>query len=361
MTHSMKSMQFHQVSSGGWSRLDSDLLHLVLSLDATRVSPKMALVCRGWRGAVVDTIRDLRPSDVRCCRKFRKLRRLDLTRCTQSVTDASLASLGGYCGDIEDIRLTRTDKVTDAGIRTVVHELPKLRSLALADCWGLTDATLVELEMCGAALSSVDFSGCLGINAGALDRFLRASKRSLQQVALEEMLSVGQFAVTDETLKVIGSLPHLTKLNLAANEGFSEVSLRHLGKLSNLRHLDVANCGQIGDEGLQCFHLLRLKSLNLSALPVTDSAVLELLKMQPGLRRLRLCACEALTGHALERLAVSNPLLEELALNNNTFVNDATVCCLASLTGVLAMLSRYATPSKATASPLERAGSLIDS
>lgn len=73
----------------------------------------------------------------------RKLRHLDLTRCS-SLTTQGVKALGHLVPDLEGLHLAHCSNLTDAALEPILSTTPRLTHLDLEDCRGLTNHILSE-------------------------------------------------------------------------------------------------------------------------------------------------------------------------------------------------------------------------
>lgn len=73
----------------------------------------------------------------------RKLRHLDLTRCT-SLTSQGVKALGHYVPNLEGLSLAQCPALTDAALESILSTTPRLTHLDLEDCRGFTNHILSE-------------------------------------------------------------------------------------------------------------------------------------------------------------------------------------------------------------------------
>jgi hypothetical protein len=82
--------------------------------------------------------------------------------------------------------------------------------------------------------------------------------------------------MTDAMLEDVSRIEHLTALKLGGSKGVTDAGVRHLARLSRLRHLDLSGTG-ITDQGLEVLRALpELETVSLAWTKVTDTGVAHL-------------------------------------------------------------------------------------
>lgn len=92
----------------------------------------------------------------------RKLRHLDLSRCTQ-LTNAGVKVLGYLVPDLEGLQLSGCKSLTDAALEPILESTPRLTHLELEDLEGLTNNLLSEhlaKAPCASKLEHLSLSYC---------------------------------------------------------------------------------------------------------------------------------------------------------------------------------------------------------
>ncbi|KAI1186844.1 F-box domain-containing protein [Nemania serpens] len=99
----------------------------------------------------------------------RKLRHLDLSRCSQ-LTDRGVKALGHLTPDLEGLQLNRLKELTDAALEPIIASTPRLTHLELEDLSELTNDILskhLAKAPCAAKLEHLSVSHCENLgNAG---------------------------------------------------------------------------------------------------------------------------------------------------------------------------------------------------
>ena len=100
---------------------------------------------------------------------------------------------------------------------------------------------------------------------------------------IEELYMSRGGVADDETLKVLGTLPHLRCLDIGWMDQVSDHGLEFLLKCRTLEELDIAGCTGITDRGVRCLlELTNLKSLAIPGPPQISDATVNLLQQRIG-------------------------------------------------------------------------------
>jgi len=184
-----------------------------------------------------------------------------------NITDAGLAALAGHKGIINlDLRDCR---ITNAGLAHL-EAMPGLRALQLS---GKNGACTVDDDGMSRLI------GLTNLKVLALD-FLWISEQGLerlQPLANLEQLLLAQTLVGDEAVQLLPrQFPKLKKLRLARTQ-VTGGGLAPLSELPQLEDLDLSECSQVFDDGMEAVGALStLKRLNLWRVQITDAGVQKL-------------------------------------------------------------------------------------
>lgn len=116
----------------------------------------------------------------------RKLRHLDLTRCT-SLTTQGVKALGHLVPNLEGLQLAHCPNLTDAALEAILSTTPRLTHLDLEDCRGLTNHVLSEhlaKAPCAPHLEHLCISSCDNLGDAGMLPVMRNCK-SLRSALLD--------------------------------------------------------------------------------------------------------------------------------------------------------------------------------
>ena len=197
------------------------------------------------------------------------------------ITDAAITAIANNCGDLEELRVSCCENITDAALRVV--RLPKLTTLDLSGCSEISDAGLIELSRQCTALKSLNILG-----TSITDAAVSAVARNCPDI---DDLRVDSADITDESIKLLAKhCAHLSNLDLDGT-GITVASVLALARAPNLKLLwvDGPNC-IITDEALYalgrgCKKLKRLFfNETESEAHITRAAVDALIATNPNLK-----------------------------------------------------------------------------
>ncbi|HSQ29895.1 MAG TPA: hypothetical protein VLN49_08605 [Gemmatimonadaceae bacterium] len=124
--------------------------------------------------------------------------------------------------------------------------------------------------------------------------------------------------MTDGVLERISGLEHVTTLRLSGSRQLTDVGVRHLARMRNLRHLDLSGCA-VSDRSLETLRELpALQTLSLARTGITDAGV-EQLSRCDQLARVDLSGTR--TGDGAIKALAGKPRLSQFKSGNS--VTDA--------------------------------------
>jgi Leucine Rich repeat len=165
-------------------------------------------------------------------------------------------------------------------------------------------------------------AGIGGEGSASLDsRDWRAVVAHLMESGASGIDARGQ--MTDAMLEDVSRIEHITTLKLGGSKNVTDAGVRHLSKLSRLRHVDLSGTG-ITDHGLEVLRALpELETVSLAWTKVTDAGVAHL------------AACERLNNVNLQGTPSGNGAFRALAgkasvsqLRTGNAVTDAGLALL---------------------------------
>jgi hypothetical protein len=132
--------------------------------------------------------------------------------------------------------------------------------------------------------------------------------------------------MTDAMLEDLSRIEHLTALELGGSRNVTDIGVRHLTRMSRLRHLDLSGTG-VTDQGLEALRTLpELETVSLAWTRVTDAGTAQL------------SSCERLTSVNLQGTATGDGAVRALAgktrlcqLRTGNGVTDAGLALLHEL------------------------------
>eukprot|EP00899_Mesostigma_viride_P008072 jgi/Mesvir1/17266/Mv07675-RA.1 len=291
--------------------------------------------------------------------------------------DASLGAFAGCCPLLKQLCL---GKVTDAGMLAVATHFPRLQSVNVWGCRGLTDASMTELVTNCPRLRRLVLSAsavgdrtvlaagqhCPDLrildlsylplsaagNAGpwgggnlldprqASEEQVRARDAGLACVlrnclSLEVLVLNGCRGWSDGGIAVVGDgCKRLQELHLAYCRGcFTPRGLAGMApRLGALERLHAPGCDAVTDESVIALaeNCPRLSFVEVSGCKVGDRGILALVTRGSLLLKLRACGCVAITDASLMALSERCPKLEALMVSGCRGVTGAGARAVAS-------------------------------
>uniref|UniRef100_A0AAV2KV96 F-box/LRR-repeat protein 15-like leucin rich repeat domain-containing protein n=1 Tax=Knipowitschia caucasica TaxID=637954 RepID=A0AAV2KV96_KNICA len=196
-------------------------------------------------------------------------------------------------------------QMTVSGFRYISAGCPSLKEIVINDMPTLSDSCVLAL-----------LSGCHSISTVCLLDAPNLSDIALTAVAdvakLRSFNIEGNNQVSEVSWKALCSRSGgLRRLHAAECYRLNDSSLKHVGTLRHLLHLDISMCCNVGNAGIK--HLTegesaaKLRELNISHCSrVTDSAVEKIALRMSQLYHLNLSHCARLSDRALEALSDSS-------------------------------------------------------
>lgn len=275
-----------------------------------------------------------------------------------NITDYSVAVIGHYGKAITTLVLCGLQNVSQKGFWVMGNALglQSLSSLTVSSCRGITDLSIEALGKGCPILKQICVRKCCFVSDNGLVAFAKATN-SLESLQLEECNRITQIGILTALSTVTSKLKSvslvkcmgikdlsaefpslspcvsLRSLSIRSCPGFGSMSLAMVGKLCpQLHHLDLSGLCGITDVGLlpllECCES-GLAKVNLSDCSnLSDEVVLALARLHGAtLELLNLDGCRKITDVAMEALAESCPLLNDLDLSR-CWITDCGVAAL---------------------------------
>lgn len=213
-----------------------------------------------------------------------------------------LAVLAANHPNLAMVNIDRCERVTDAGIRELAQYSRVLEGLHAANCFDISDISIVPLVSNCRELSELVLCNCSGI--------------------------------TGATLKALASSPELSHLNLEGNRNITDKDIAAFLRQENVNisTLELRGCDTLTEAGLLTIvkRCPCLTFLDLQACKVTARVVEALVqKGSELLTTFRLLGCPGLTDHIMQKFCEKYPNMEDLRLGNCTDLTDVTLQAVA--------------------------------
>jgi EIN3-binding F-box protein len=286
---------------------------------------------------------------------LQKLRRMTVVSCP-GLTDLALASVAKFSPSLRLVNLKRCSKVSDGCLKEFAESSKVLENLQIEECSRVTlTGILAFLLNCSPKFKSLSLSKCVGIKDICSAPAQLPVCKSLRSLAIKDCPGF-----TDASLAVVGMIcPQLENVNLSglsavtdsgflpliksSNSGLVNVDLNGCENLTDaavsalvkahgasLAHLSLEGCSKITDASLFAISesCSQLAELDLSNCMVSDYGVAVLAAAkQLRLRVLSLSGCMKVTQKSVPFLGSMSSSLEGLNLQFN-FIGNHNIASL---------------------------------
>ena len=240
------------------------------------------------------------------------LRHLNLALCF-GVTDVGVTAVAEHLTALQVLSLTFCSEMTDRGLIAIAEHLTLLQHLNFMNCPRVTDVGVTAVAEHLTALQYLNMGYCLGVTAIGI-KDVAEHLTSLHYLALEFCAGVNDTAVTAvaEHLTALEGLD-LTCCNSVSDEGVEAIAVR----LTALQELSLANCGRVTDVGVTAVaeHLTALQGLSLQGCHKVTNISIEALAVSPlilGLRILDVDNTSCDLPEQLKRSSDANAILRHI-------------------------------------------------
>ncbi|KAF1958388.1 RNI-like protein [Byssothecium circinans] len=284
----------------------------------------------------------------------KRVERLTLTNCFK-LTDLSLIEMLKGNRSLLALDVTGLDSLTDGSMYTLAEHAVRLQGLNITNCKKITDASLEAVAKSCKHLKRLKLNGCSQVTDKSIIAFAQ-NCRYILEIDLHDCKNLEDESIT--TLLTEG--PHLRELRLAhcwriTDQAF--LRLPHEATYDALRILDLTDCGELQDSGVQKIVQAapRLRNLVLNkcrcitdravmaitrlgknlhyihlghCVRITDAGVMQLVKLCNRIRYIDLACCTNLTDSSITQLAML-PKLKRIGLVKCGAITDRSILALA--------------------------------
>lgn len=265
----------------------------------------------------------------------KRVERLTLTNCSK-LTDVSLQPLVDGNRSLLALDITGLDQVTDKTMVTVADNCLRLQGLNITGCKKITDMSVVAIAKTCRHLKRLKFNGCAQLTDTSI-MTVAAHSTHLLEIDLHGLSNVEGPSIT----ALLTSCPHLREVRLAhctklSDDAFTSLpsALEMPFTLDALRILDLTDCNDLGDKGVERIidACPRLRNLILAKCrAITDRAVLAITKLGKNLHYIHLGHCARITDYSVEALAKACNRIRYIDLACCSNLTDNSVTKLAGL------------------------------
>ena len=265
----------------------------------------------------------------------KRIERLTLTNCTK-LTDVSLQPLIEGNRSLLALDVTGLDQLTDRTLITVADHCLRLQGLNVTNCKKLTDASITAIAKSCRHLKRLKFNGCVQLTDTSIIT-VASHNPQLLEIDLHALPHIESPSIT----ALITSCLHLRELRLAHCTRINDSAFLDLPHdlptpftLDSLRILDLTDCNELGDRGVERIVSAspRLRNLILAKCRhITDRAVFAITKLGKNLHYIHLGHCARITDSSIEALAKSCNRIRYVDLACCSNLTDSSVTKLAAL------------------------------
>ncbi|PPJ56065.1 hypothetical protein CBER1_02122 [Cercospora berteroae] len=261
------------------------------------------------------------------------VKRLNMSTLGHQVSDGTLVGMKN-CKRIERLTLTNNCKLTDMSL---VPLLDGNRSLLALDVTGLdqlTDKTMMEVADNCLRLQGLNVTGCKKLTDASIMAIAK-NCRHLKRLKFNNCVQL-----TDKSIETVATYcAHLLEIDLYGLQNMESQSITALlTRCPQLREMRLAHCGQINDQAFldipydpdhpTTFDSLRILDLTDCA-ELGDKGVEKIIQTCPRLRNLILAKCRQITDRAVFAITKLGKNLHYIHLGHCARITDASVEALA--------------------------------
>ncbi|EMD00530.1 hypothetical protein BAUCODRAFT_28876 [Baudoinia panamericana UAMH 10762] len=265
----------------------------------------------------------------------KRVERLTLTNCSK-LTDISIQPLVEGNRSLLALDVTGLDQLTDRTMMTVADHCLRLQGLNVTGCKKLTDASIAQVAKSCRHVKRLKFNGCAQLTDTAL-MTVAAHSTHLLEIDLHALHNIESPAIT----ALLTSCQHLREVRLAHCMRINDRAFLDIPSnpdnpttLEALRILDLTDCSELGDKGVERIieTCPRLRNLILAKCRhITDRAVLAIAKLGKNLHYIHLGHCQRITDFSVEALAKSCNRIRYIDLACCSNLTDHSITKLAGL------------------------------
>lgn len=262
----------------------------------------------------------------------KRIERLTLTNCSK-LTDASLKPLLDGNRSLLALDVTSLDQLTDLTMMTVADHCLRLQGLNVSNCKKISDASIIAMARNCRHLKRLKFNGCVQLTDSAI-LTIAANSTHLLEIDLYGLHNLESPSIA----ALLTSCSHLREMRLAHCSRIDDSafldSMEGRRTFDALRILDLTDCSELGDKGVEKIvqSCPRLRNLILAKCrQITDRAVLAITKLGKNLHYIHLGHCTRITDLSVEALAKSCNRIRYIDLACCSMLTDISVMKLAGL------------------------------
>ncbi len=252
------------------------------------------------------------------CREMPSLKVLNLSLC-KDVSDNSIGKIASRCRNLQSLDLAGCSRVSNNGLFYISLNMKKIQHLNLRSCRMISDQGMSHLAGKNnnitkglQVLEELGLQDCQKITDEGL-KHICDGLRSINKINLSFCVSV-----TDTGLKSLGKMQNLKELNLRSCDNISDIGIGFLAEEGGkqLTHLDTSFCANVTDTAAKYIAngIPELRSLAMANCSVSDEGLLNICKSLKKLETLNIGQCKQVTDKSLEVLAQELRNLKQIDL-----------------------------------------------
>jgi F-box and leucine-rich repeat protein GRR1 len=316
---------WHRPSTNKWGNVKS-VIHTIRT--AASFFDYSSLIKRLNLSALGNEISDGTLGPLSVCKR---VERLTLTNCTK-LTDLSLVAMLESNRSLLALDITSVDSVTDQTMYALAKNAIRLQGLNITNCKKISDESLEAVAKNCRHLKRLKLNGCAQLTDRSIIAFAM-NCRYILEIDLHDCKNLADESIT--TLITEG--PQLRELRLAHCWRITDQAFLRLpseATYESLRILDLTDCGELQDAGVQkiVYAAPRLRNLVLAKCRnITDRAVLAITRLGKNLHYIHLGHCSRITDIGVMQLVKMCNRIRYIDLACCTNLTDNSVMQLATL------------------------------
>ncbi|CAH1772716.1 unnamed protein product [Owenia fusiformis] len=243
---------------------------------------------------------------------------LPIDKALRSLTKRLSYDTPTVCVMVEKIVLNGCDKLTDKGLHYIAKRCVELRHLELQGCTTISNRAIFEVVSRCVNLEYLNLQGCSSITCISLTpEAAMQTTQNGRQIFLRHLDMTDCYDLEDAGLQIIAS--HCTKIQhlyLRRCVRITDLGIQYVASYcSNLREFSVSDCRKITDFGMRELSKLEnnLRYLSVAKCDkVSDVGIKYIAKHCKKLRYLNVRGCEAVSDDSLDLLAQNCTRLKSL-------------------------------------------------
>ncbi|KAF2092212.1 RNI-like protein, partial [Saccharata proteae CBS 121410] len=258
----------------------------------------------------------------------RSLLALDVTS-LESITDLTMTAVSNNCYKLQGLNISNCRKISDEALESVARSCKNLKRLKFNGCSQLTEKSIIVIANNCRYILEIDLHDCRNIEDAAITSLV-AEGRYLRELRLAHCSRITDHAflnlphgIIHDALRILD----LTDCGELNDDGVQKI----ISTAPRLRNLVLAKCRKITDRAVYAITKLgkNLHYIHLGhCARITDAGVLQLVKQCSRIRYIDLACCNNLSDNSIKQLATL-PKLKRIGLVKCGQITDQSIVALA--------------------------------